>query len=281
MNIALLHRMIRAESRVARRLMAPVIPGGKLRVRVQGMVRSWRPDREDFEGWGIFRPTVGNLARFVREASPLAVEKYLDLFPRFRMRLAYPLKGNSWLAFPLNESDMRQRLGRGGAFTVHLVNEGSAFDVVDARWDGAALWYAGPEFRADPVVTDYLVQALAEGLQPQQLHAPNLTPDDRLIYDRVWSERVAGRSRHTDLAGRQLEEALHLAGGQLVGYRDRGGHWFVTWRTATGEIHNSAIAKDNLNVISAGICLDGGDSAFDLQSLVGVVEKRPDWTEVF
>ena len=38
----------------------------------------------------------------------------------------------------------------------------------------------------------------------------------------------------------------------------------------------SAISKRDLTVISAGICLSGEDDKFDLQSLVGVVEKAWD-----
>jgi hypothetical protein len=43
-----------------------------------------------------------------------------------------------------------------------------------------------------------------------------------------------------------------------------------------GESHTSAISKQDLTVVTAGICLDDLDEEFDLQSLVGVVEQRYD-----
>ena len=48
----------------------------------------------------------------------------------------------------------------------------------------------------------------------------------------------------------------------------------VEWQTFDGEYHSSAISKQDLTVISSGICLSGLDRDFDLQSLVGVIEKR-------
>ena len=45
---------------------------------------------------------------------------------------------------------------------------------------------------------------------------------------------------------------------------------------ATSKVHrmDEAIAKSELTVVSAGICLSGRDRDFDLQSLVGVVERQ-------
>ena len=48
-----------------------------------------------------------------------------------------------------------------------------------------------------------------------------------------------------------------------------------------GREHTSAIAKDNLTVLSAGICLAGGDQAFDLNSLVGVLRQASDEGELY
>jgi len=38
------------------------------------------------------------------------------------------LQGQTWLAYPVNESDMQQRLGTAKPIPVHLVTEASAFE---------------------------------------------------------------------------------------------------------------------------------------------------------
>ena len=42
-------------------------------------------------------------------------------------------------------------------------------------------------------------------------------------------------------------------------------------------MHTSLIRKNDLTVVSAGICLDDQDEDFDLMALVGVMEQRPEW----
>ena len=70
----------------------------------------------------------------------------------------------------------------------------------------------------------------------------------------------------------RLNQALQLGGGRLRRYTDRGDYWVVEWTTQGGRRHTSAIGKNDLTVISSGICLSGHDRDFDLQSLVGVME---------
>jgi hypothetical protein len=71
----------------------------------------------------------------------------------------------------------------------------------------------------------------------------------------------------------RLRGALRLGGGQFVDFRDRDDFWVVEWTTSDGERHTSIVTRDDLTVVSSGICLAGRDRDFDLQSLVGVIEQ--------
>jgi len=73
---------------------------------------------------------------------------------------------------------------------------------------------------------------------------------------------------------KRLAAALRQGGGELREFRDRDDSWLIEWITADGSRHTSAISKNDLTVVSAGICLSGMDRDFDLQSLVGVVERQ-------
>ncbi|NEP55457.1 MAG: amino acid adenylation domain-containing protein [Symploca sp. SIO2G7] len=72
----------------------------------------------------------------------------------------------------------------------------------------------------------------------------------------------------------RLQQTFCVGGGELREFRDRGEYWQVEWTTSDGQHHSSAIDKDELTVISSGICLSGYDRDFDLQSLVGVIEQQ-------
>jgi hypothetical protein len=83
-----------------------------------------------------------------------------------------------------------------------------------------------------------------------------------------------GRNNRGEGDELRLRDALHVGGGDLRAFNDRGAYWLVEWTTADGQRHTSAVAKGDLTVISSGICLSGRDRDFDLQSLVGVIEGR-------
>jgi hypothetical protein len=256
--------------------LAPCVRGGRVRTRVAGLVTTFTPRPREFQGWGIFQPVDAETARLVEEAGLPEVGQYLRRLPAVRLRLATALKGQTWLAYPVNEADARQRWGAAKPVAVHLVTEGAVFEPVVVRWDGAACWFEGVDRRADPMVAEKLREAQKAVTPPEALRFPGITPEMRAVYDlaaQQLKEFQAVRQPRQDED--RLRAALRLAGGSLREYRDRGDFWLVEWTTRDGERHTSAIAKRDLTVISAGICLDGGDRAFDLQSLVGVVDGSP------
>jgi hypothetical protein len=271
MMISLIDRLAAAESRMRRmRFLAPCVRGGTVRTRVDGLVYAFRREPKAFEGWGVFAAESASLARLVAEAEPELIDAYLALFPSARLRLAYRLAGASWLAYPESESDARPRR-RPAPVAVHLVDGAGAFDCVVAGWDGSSWWFADLDRAADPVITDAMRAEHAAGTDPGALRIRGLTPEMGVVYDLV-ARRDGGRSDE-----RRLRAALGRGGGALRGFQDRDAFWLVEWSARDGSCHTTAVAKRDLTVISAGICLSGRDSEFDLQSLVGVVEDRPGW----
>jgi hypothetical protein len=70
----------------------------------------------------------------------------------------------------------------------------------------------------------------------------------------------------------RLTEALSHAGATLSSYIERENVYTLTFNVDE-QTHRSAIHKDDLTVLVAGICLSGEDREFDLQSLVGVLHE--------
>ncbi|MCB0711582.1 MAG: hypothetical protein KDD67_04545 [Ignavibacteriae bacterium] len=258
--------------------LAPALQGGKVRTRVKGIVYEFAIESTDFEGWGLFRPLDSARVEVVEEPSLYLVGEYLNLFPTLRLKLATQLNSSTWLAYPVNESDMRRRFGLAKPLPIHLVSEGEIFDQVVGGWDGANLWFREVDRRDDPLRAIYLRTALKGEVVPQNLKVKGLTPEEKTAYGIAFNQSEQSRIERERVSGeRKVQDALRRAGGSLERLKDRKNYWLVEWKTSSGEVHTSAINKSDLTVIGAGICLSGRDRTFDLQSLVGVVEERPDW----
>jgi hypothetical protein len=273
---ALINKLAAQEAALcSTRFLAPCVPGLQVRVRVSGLLYSFRPAPADFEGWGIFQPRDAQTAELVSDATLPQTAKYLRLFKPLRLRLAAHLHGRTWLAYPVNEADARQQGAPVEPCPVHLVSAAQQFEQIIARYDGAQLWYDDADRRADPRTPERLRRLLADRVLPPDIDWPGITPETRTAYAlaaNLAPEFAPARQRAR--AEARLRHALALGGGTLRDYADRADHWLVNWHTGDGELHTSAIAKRDLTVLSAGICLSGQDRAFDLQSLVGVVERQ-------
>lgn len=269
----LLNQIVEAENNLqSTQFFAPCVKGGQVRTRVAGMVYTFTPKSRKFEGWGIFQPLDEQTVTIIEEADIFQVTEYLQQFKAFRLRLSFPLKNKTWLAYPVSEADFRQRLSKVRPIPVHLVTEGTSFEQIVARFDGQSWWFEELDRRSDPEISDRLNSALKELISVEDLHFPGITSEIRTVYDLVTQRTEGFSSQRQD--EKRLQQALKTGGGNLQQFQDRGDYWTVDWITADGEYHTSAIAKDELTVISSGICLSGRDRDFDLQSLVGVIEDR-------
>jgi hypothetical protein len=265
--------------------LAPCVRGGQLRARVNQLLHTFKALPEDFEGWGIFLPLNNREAELLEEASLFQVADYLQLLKPLRVRLAQPLRGQTWLAYPANEADAEQRFAAAQPLLIHLVSEGAQFEQVIARSDGNAFFFEEIDRRSDPLATRGLRRELANHTAADELQFAGLTPEMHITYQLALQPYVPPprrRQRHTQSAEplpqsdeERLRKALQTGGGNLEGFSDRGDYWTVEWTSRSGQRHTSAIGKSDLTVISSGICLSGMDRDFDLQSLVGVIEG--DW----
>ncbi|KAF3884238.1 MULTISPECIES: hypothetical protein [Nostocales] len=269
----LINQIAIAEAQLyATQFLAPCVRGGRVRTRVAGMIYTFTPKPREYEGWGIFQAIDAKTATVVEEADLPQVAEYLQHFPQIRLRLAYQLQRQTWLAYPVNEVDMRQRLNFVKPLAVHLVTEGVVFEQIIARWNGQSCWFEEVDRRTDPVIVETLQSAVKELTPVEELQFKGMTPEIRTLYELATRRMESFAQPQQD--EKRLRKALQMGGGELRQFQDRGDYWTVDWTTADGVRHSSAIAKADLTVVSSGICLSGRDSDFDLQSLVGVMEQQ-------
>jgi hypothetical protein len=266
-----LNRLAAAEEKfLASEFLAPVVRGGRVQVRIAGVICTLRVRPGDFEGWGVFRPASHSDAALARQATLAERARYLDLFPLVRLILAAKPE-EQWLALPAHRSDSRFRID--GLVPVRLVEDAQLFEVVKARFDGTHFWYAGPDSRWDPGMASYLRQELARLTPPEKLQRSGLTADERAAYAlNYWPRYEATEEARRSREEQRLRSALEHAGAELAGYVERPDVYTVTYEV-DGQRHVSAVSKTDLSVQVAGICLSGEDQNFDLQSLVGVIRE--------
>ena len=104
---------------------------------------------------------------------------------------------------------------------------------------------------------------------PEQIRRRGLTAEQRAAYAVAHALRMEAERDRTE---ERLRAALAHAGGALAGYLERQDGYRVEFQIE-GQRHVSLVAKDDLSIQLAGICLSGEDRHFDLQSLVGVLRE--------
>lgn len=267
----LLDELAAAEQEFLRReFLAPVVRGGEVRVRIAGVVCRLRIEPADFEGWGVFQPVSHRRARLARTASLAQRREYLELLPLVRLILCRR-EADRWLAIPAHGADTRFRIE--GLIPVHLVEEAQLFEVIRGRFDGAHCWFESVEARHDPGNAAYLRGALREMTDPDRLRRPGLSAEERTAYGlNYWPRRKAQIEAEQDRTEARLREALAHAGAEMLDYLERRDSYRVSY-VVDGRQHVSSVEKGDLTVQTAGICLEGRDRNFDLQSLVGVLRE--------
>jgi hypothetical protein len=264
-------RLAKAEEQfLAARFLAPVIAGNKTQVRIAGVRCQMAVRPADFGGWGIFRPISHAQAQLERPATLKERCRYAQLLPMTGLILLERLRNASWLALPAQPHD---GLVVDGLALLNLVEDADRFDTVRACFDGQRFWSVDLDPRHDPAASEYLRKSLAIMRSPRQLDRPGLTPEQRiayaLVHERAIAKEMADARRTSE--GR-VRTALEHAGAALRSFVEKDGALRVTF-TVDGQRHTSIVSADNLGVWSAGVCLSGQDSQFDLASLVSVLRE--------
>ena len=144
------------------------------------------------------------------------------------------------------------------------------FDRVITRFDGANIWFDQVDQGNDPAKADYLRTCMTKILDPEKLKFSGLTLEERFAYTlRLTVDKKLVVDRTKD----GIKKDVEFAGGAFVKFIERSDHFSVTYRV-NGQEYTSYVSKDPVHsVISAGLCLNGNDTRFDLKSLVTVIRE--------
>jgi hypothetical protein len=263
----LLNKMEAAEEAfLETEFLAPILPGRQVRVRIAGVICTLHVVGTAELGWAILKPLSMDRAKIVVKPSLRQIRDYLALFPALKLLLISRI-GRDWLALPAHRGDNRFHIE--GAVRVHLVMGAEQFQQIIARFDGGHFWFQEIDRRRSPAIAAYLRDALAAETLPEQLHKPTLTAEEREVYGLLYTALEDARRDQVEV---RLADALAHAGATLSSYIEREDAYTITF-DVDGQTHRSSVHRDDLTVLTAGICLSGEDRKFDLQSLVGVIRE--------
>jgi len=263
----LLNKMEAAENTfLETEFLAPILPGRKVQVRIAGVVCTLRVVGNIDAGWAILKPMTIDRARVIAKPTLRQMQEYLALFPAIKLLLVSRVESD-WFALPAHRGDRRFQVA--GTVRVHLATGVEQFQQIIARFDGGHFWFQEFDRRRSPAIAAYLRESLAAEIPPEQLHKSTLTAEEREAYRLLYKAIEDARRDQVEV---RLSEALAHAGAAFASYIEREDVYTVTFNV-DGQTHRSAVRKDDLTVLTAGICLSGQDRNFDLQSLVGVIRE--------
>jgi len=245
---------------------APVLPQGQVRVRIAGVICTLQVKGQPKPGWAFLKPLSFDQAKICGKPGLGQIKAYLELFPAVRLILLS--RGRHYqTAWPAHAGDSRFNSKR--AVRVFLAESVEPFCQIIARFDGSQFWFQETDRQRNPSVAAYLRAALTKAVKPVDLRKATLTKEERQAYTRVFEAVAAAR---LDVRETRISHALAHSGARLASYIEREDAYTVSFEI-DGYQHRSTVRKDDLTVLSAGICLDGQDRRFDLNSLVGVIRE--------
>lgn len=257
-------------------ILAPIVDARGVMVRIAGVVCEIKRVEQlppDFRGWAILRASSISTAEFVREESLAESARYRALFPAMRL-IVVERAGDAWYALAAQRGDTRIRIE--SPVRVELCQEGlERFETIVARFDGRWFWYEQREVSRNPALAAYLREQFnartEHSLPPPAdvLRAKGLSREEREAYDFLRAGLVRAQQ---DRVEARLRTALEHADAELQSYLERQDAYVVHYQV-DGQTHVSTVRRDDLTVLTAGICLSGQDARFDLTSLVGVVRE--------
>lgn len=144
-------------------------------------------------------------------------------------------------------------------------------DVATARFDGQHFWFEAARFTDTAEQRIKLRERLEQGNYALPTDQSLLSPEELSAFKiAVECYKTANMS---DLERRLVGE-MSRYDATMKKFVERGDKVEVQWKdNMTGSNLTSVFRTNDLSVITAGICLSGGDKTFDLQSLVGVVRR--------
>jgi len=246
---------------------SPIFNNMTVVVLIDGLVHKLSVFRT-MPGWYRLKPVDLKRAEFRGQADLSETENYLKRLKKVRLVLLSK-DGQVAQALPLKGNNIGLEIS--APVPVYLVSDfAEQFDTIIAGFDGANLWFWETAPSGDMARAEYLREQLGKGTPAEKIRFKGLTIEEKMAYSLCHA--LIEKKKELTKEGALKKDVEH-AGGQFVKFSERKDHFSVTYKV-DGQQYTSYVSKDRgHSVLTAGICLRGGDRNFDLASLVTVLRE--------
>jgi len=273
------------ESVLDTEFVSPVFDNTQIAMSVAGLVYTLRIPKTD-PGWYRFKAIDRKRARIVSEASFTDISDYQRCLKDIRIGIIYR-EGDVLYGIPQKTNSFRIPVNT--VLPIFLCSQMVYdFDYIIGSCDGVNIWYKHPDMSNSPLKGEYLRDSLSRILDPTDLKFSGLTIEDRIGYSirfkideqvklklrliEEQKERAIKLSRE-EQRKKDIKDDIEHAGGTYLSTVEGSDFFRVTY-VVDGAEYTSMVSKDSSRkIISAGICLSGGDRDFDLKSLITVMRE--------
>lgn len=264
----LIKKLGEKESRITdMQFISPIFTNTTVATRIDGIFYKLEIPKA-VQGWQKIQPVDIKRARIVAQADLSEIEQYLRHLDKLRITLVMRHDG---VYHGVPDKANKYGLDPSELIPIYLSDDTVlSFDRVLVRCDGSNFWFERVDAGNDPAKSEYLRETLKKVMVPDKIKFPGLTFEEKLAY----TLRInLDRGFIEDRKKMSLKEDVEFSGGTFVDFTERQDHYTVTYKV-DGRDYTSYISKDPRHmVMSAGLCLSGGDKAFDLKSLVTVIRE--------
>lgn len=231
-------------------------------VKIEGVITTLKTDRD---GWGVFTTADGKNATFKREPTIRERDSYLSLFPQLSFMVV--ALGDVLQGIQVSNSNITLN----GITPIFLPDTVEQFDVIFCRFTGRQLWFESINRRYPRRIISELKDALEKNVVPKNVSVSGISEKERTAYQILYNNKVKGLMENDEF---RFKDAVYRGGGEFLSYRKQGESYRVSY-SVDGERYTSTFDK-NMMTQSAGICLNGTDGRYDVQSLIGVIREGQD-----
>jgi len=244
--------------------------GGPIVTRVGGIVYKFRPqDYHTPHGCYLWRPKDTRTVRYTRQLDLVERQRFLNKFPKMIV-IAVAKIDNHWIVVPWNLEEAGKRFGIMGITEAHLVRGVEPFDVIEVAMTPMPVMIDRAR-QILPWAHDIDLEHAAGTAEMVAARIQGITPEGRLALQYLFKTSEELKQSQEE---NRIRMALGCMNADLLSYVEQDEtHLVVKWKFQ-GLEYRTVVQKDDLEVVSAGICLSGKDRKFDLTTIVSVMKER-------